>query len=156
MKPLVLVAFVLRPPLGLDLYMPVPESNPLTPAKVALGRRLFFDKRLSRDGTLACASCHDPKLAFSDGRMLARGIGGAEPTRNAPAIINRGYGRAFFWDGRAKSLEQQVLESCWRSLRGILTQRPIWILPDARTLSGVTRRSLASSGVGCWPPGHFG
>jgi len=110
MKPLFLLSLVLRPPLGLDLYMPVPDANPLTPAKIALGRRLFFDKRLSRDGTLACASCHDPKLAFSDGRKVARGIGGADGTRNAPAIINRGYGRTFFWDGRAKTLEQQALE----------------------------------------------
>lgn len=90
--------------------MPVPEANPLTPAKIALGRRLFFDKRLSRDGTVACASCHDPKLAFSDGRKVARGINGAEGSRNAPAIINRGYGASFFWDGRAKTLEKQALE----------------------------------------------
>jgi len=110
MKALLLFVLVLRPPLGLDLYMPVPDANPLTPAKVALGRKLFVDKRLSRDGTLACVSCHDPKLAFSDGRKVARGIGGAEGTRSAPAIINRGYGRTFFWDGRAKSLEQQALE----------------------------------------------
>ena len=65
---------VLQPPLGLDLYMPVPEANPLTRAKVELGRQLFFDKRLSRDQTLSCASCHDPRLAFSDGRAVARGI----------------------------------------------------------------------------------
>ncbi|MGZ6371614.1 MAG: cytochrome-c peroxidase, partial [Bdellovibrionota bacterium] len=110
MKHLLLLSLVLRPPLGLDLYMPVPEANPLTPAKIALGRKLFFDKRLSRDGTLACASCHDPKLAFSDGRKVARGIGGAEGARSAPAIINRGYGKMFFWDGRAESLEQQALE----------------------------------------------
>jgi len=110
MKPLLLLSLVLRPPLGLDLYMPVPEANPLMPAKIALGRKLFFDKRLSRDGTLACVSCHDPKLAFSEGRKVARGIGGAEGTRSAPAIINRGYGKTFFWDGRAKSLEQQALE----------------------------------------------
>ena len=110
MKPLLLFALVIRPPLGLDLYMPVPDANPLTPAKIALGRKLFFDKRLSLDGTLACASCHDPKLAFSDGRKVARGIGGAEGTRSAPAIVNRGYGKTFFWDGRAKSLEQQALE----------------------------------------------
>jgi len=110
MKPLLLLSLVLRPPLGLDLYMPVPENNPLTPAKIALGRRLFFDKRLSRDGTLACASCHDPKLAFSDGHKVARGINGAEGIRNAPAIINRGYGASFFWDGRAKTLEKQALE----------------------------------------------
>jgi cytochrome c peroxidase len=110
MKPLLLFAIVLRPPLGLDLYMPVPENNPLTQAKIALGRRLFFDKQLSRDGTLSCATCHDPKLAFSDGRKLARGINGAEGNRNVPAIVNRGYGESFFWDGRAKSLERQVLE----------------------------------------------
>jgi cytochrome c peroxidase len=104
------ILFALRPPLGLDTYMPVPEANPLTHEKVALGRRLFFDERLSRDRTLACASCHDPKLAFSDGRTVARGIGGQDGARNAPALINRGYGAIFFWDGRAKSLEQQALE----------------------------------------------
>lgn len=110
MKPLLLLFLVLRPPLGLDLYMPVPDANPLTPAKIALGRKLFFDKRLSLDGTLACVSCHDPKLAFSDGRKVARGINGQEGTRSAPAIVNRGYGKTFFWDGRAKTLEQQALE----------------------------------------------
>jgi cytochrome c peroxidase len=101
---------VLKPPLGLDAYMPVPEANPLTRDKVVLGRKLFFDKRLSRDRTLACATCHDPELAFSDGRPVARGINATEGTRNAPALINRGYGRSFFWDGRAASLEQQVLQ----------------------------------------------
>jgi len=110
MKPLLLLSLVLRPPLGLDFYMPVPEANPLTPAKIALGRKLFSDKQLSRDGSLSCSGCHDPMLAFSDGRKVARGIDGQEGTRNAPAIINRGYGRTFFWDGRAKSLEQQALE----------------------------------------------
>jgi cytochrome c peroxidase len=121
MKALLLL-FALRPPLGLDMYMPVPESNPLTPTKIALGKRLFFDKRLSRDSALACASCHDPKLAFSDGRAVARGIGGAEGTRNAPALINRGYGAMFFWDGRAKSLEQQALEPILNPKELALTQ----------------------------------
>lgn len=110
MKALLLLSLVLHPPRGLDLYMPVPDANPLTPQKIALGRRLFFDKRLSLDGTRACASCHDPKLAFSDGRKVARGIDGQEGTRSAPAIINRGYGKTFFWDGRAKTLEEQALE----------------------------------------------
>jgi len=110
MKPLILLSLVLRPPLGLDLYMPVPEANPLTPQKIALGRKLFFDKRLSRDGTLSCGTCHDPKLEFSDGRKVARGIDGQGGTRSAPAIVNRGYGRTFFWDGRSKTLEQQALE----------------------------------------------
>ena len=103
-------AMVLQPPLGLDLYMPVPASNPLTREKIQLGRRLFFDTQLSGDGTLSCASCHDPSRAFSDGRVVAVGIGGAAGRRNSPAIINRGYGTAFFWDGRTRSLEQLALE----------------------------------------------
>jgi cytochrome c peroxidase len=61
-------------PLGLDLYLPVPEDNPLTREKVALGERLFFDPVLSRDGTLACARCHIPERAFSDSLPVAVGI----------------------------------------------------------------------------------
>ena len=101
MKPLLVLALVLRPPLGLDLYMPVPEANPLTPAKIALGQELFFDKRLSLDGTVACASCHDPKLAFSDGRTVARGINGAEGTAMLRRSSIAAMGASFFWDGRA-------------------------------------------------------
>ena len=97
-------------PLGLDLHLPVPESNPLTTAKVELGRRLFNDRRLSRDNSIACVTCHDPLRAFSDGRALAVGINGRLGRRNTPAIINRGYGLAFFWDGRETSLEAQVLK----------------------------------------------
>ena len=96
-------------PVGLDLYMPVPERNPLTTSKVALGRKLFFDSLLSRDRTRACASCHDPRRAFTDGRAVALGVDGREGTRSAPTLVNRGYGRSFFWDGRATSLEEQVL-----------------------------------------------
>ena len=99
-----------RVPLGLDLYMPVPEDNPLTPERIALGRRLFSDRVLSRDGTRSCASCHDPRRAFTDGRAVAIGVRGQRGTRSAPALINRGYGRAQFWDGRARSLEQQAVE----------------------------------------------
>jgi cytochrome c peroxidase len=97
-------------PLGLDLYMPVPEENPLTAEKIELGRRLFFDRRLSRDGSTACASCHNPERAYSDGRAIAVGVFGRVGSRNAPAIVNRGYGRLFFWDGRATTLEEQVLK----------------------------------------------
>jgi cytochrome c peroxidase len=142
MKVLLLFVLALRPLLGLDLYMPVPESNPLTPDKVALGRRLFFDKRLSRDGTLACASCHNPELAFSDGRTVARGINGAQGTRNAPALINRGYGSLFFWDGRAKSLEQQALEPILNPIEMALTESEL----ERRTNlpSGQVTAALAS------------
>jgi cytochrome c peroxidase len=97
-------------PLGLDLYMPIPEDNPLTAEKVALGRRLFFDSILSRDYTLACSSCHDPRRVFADGLSVAVGVAGREGTRNAPALLNRVYGSAQFWDGRARSLEEQALQ----------------------------------------------
>jgi cytochrome c peroxidase len=96
-------------PLGLDAYMPVPDDNPITGPKIALGRRLFFDRRLSADGSLSCASCHDPAAAFADRKRVSTGVFGRTGTRNAPALINRGYGAAFFWDGRAATLEEQVL-----------------------------------------------
>ena len=97
-------------PLGLDLYRPVPEFNPLTREKVALGRRMFFDKTLSRDRTIACATCHDPRRAFTDGRPVAVGVSGRKGARNAPTLVNRVYGKSFFLDGRAPSLEQQAIE----------------------------------------------
>ena len=97
-------------PLGLELYMPVPEDNPLTLEKIELGRRLFFDRRLSRDSSISCSSCHDPDHAFSDGRAVAVGISQRVGRRNAPALVNRGYGRLFFWDGRIATLEEQVLK----------------------------------------------
>lgn len=97
-------------PLGLDLVAPVPEDNALTPAKVALGRKLFFDPELSADRTLSCASCHQPSRYFTDGRARAVGIGGTEGKRNVPSILNAAYGRSFFWDGRAASLEEQTLQ----------------------------------------------
>src|SRR3954451_10015059 len=107
---LFLIAAAVTIPLGLDLYLPVPGDNPLTTEKIELGRRLFFDRRLSRDGSIACSSCHDPDRAFSDGRAIAVGVSGRQGRRNAPALINRGYGRSFFWDGRVSTLEEQVLK----------------------------------------------
>src|SRR5437667_4472069 len=107
---LLMLAAAITIPLGLDLYMPVPQENPLTRAKIEQGRRLFFDRRLSRDGSVSCSSCHDPERAFSDGRSIAVGVLGRQGRRNAPALINRGYGRSFFWDGRVATLEEQVLK----------------------------------------------
>ena len=102
--------FRLPTPLGLDEYFPVPEDNPLTPQKIELGRQLFFDKLLSSDRTVACASCHKPQLAFSNDAALSIGVANRQGARNTPAIINRAYGKSFFWDGRAQSIEEQVLE----------------------------------------------
>ena len=108
----VAVAWAEKPPIpaGLDAYLPVPEDNPLTAEKVALGRKLFFDPRLSRDGTVSCATFHDPQMAFTDKRPVGVGIGGRVGNRRVPRISNRAYGRSFFWDGRAASLEEQVLQ----------------------------------------------
>lgn len=97
-------------PLGLDAYRPTPPDNRLTPAKIALGRRLFHDRRLSRDGSIACVTCHDPARAFADGRVVAVGVDKLAGQRNVPTIINRAYGKSSFWDGRAASLEEQVVQ----------------------------------------------
>lgn len=104
------VAQVLSIPLGLDAYMPVPADNPLTPEKIALGGRLFVDPLLSADRSISCATCHDPARAFTDGRPVAVGVFGRRGSRAAPALLNRGYGSVFFWDGRTTTLEGQVLE----------------------------------------------
>jgi cytochrome c peroxidase len=97
-------------PLGLDLYRPAPDENPVTPDKVKLGRRLFRERLLSRDRTLACADCHQPKRSFTDGKAKAVGVYGRQGPRSVPTIVNRAWGEAFFWDGRIETLEQQVVQ----------------------------------------------
>jgi cytochrome c peroxidase len=104
------LALQLVVPLGLDRYLPTPVDNPLDRGRAAVGRRLFFDKSLSRDRTVACSTCHDPKRAFADDKPLAVGIAGRTGKRRAPTLLNRGYGSSFFWDGRAATLEEQVLK----------------------------------------------
>lgn len=96
-------------PMGLDANRPEPKDNPLTEAKVRLGRQLFFDSILSADGAVSCASCHDPAHGLSGKERLAKGFRGRETHRNAPSLWNRAYGTAFFWDGRETSLEAQAL-----------------------------------------------
>jgi cytochrome c peroxidase len=86
----------------------VPADNPQTEGKIALGEKLFFDGRLSVDGTVACSTRHDPALAFTDGRPVSIGVKGRAGQRNSPTILNALYNRAQFWDGRAKTLEQQA------------------------------------------------
>jgi cytochrome c peroxidase len=105
-----LAQLVLSTPLGLDALLPVPDDNPLTREKVTLGRKLFFDTVLSSDGTTSCSSCHAPERAFTDGRPVAIGAGKQQGARNSPTLVNRGYGKLHFLDGRAASLEQQALE----------------------------------------------
>ena len=89
--------------------VPVPPDNPITEEKVALGKLLFFDPRLSRDGTVACATCHQPDKAYTDARTRALGIGAQEGARNSPTVLNAAYNLRLFWDGRARTLEEQAL-----------------------------------------------
>lgn len=87
---------------------PAPVTSADTPARQALGKTLFFDPRLSRSGQIACASCHDPDLAWADGRTTSFGHGRKVLRRNSPSILNAGLRQTFFWDGRAYSLEDQA------------------------------------------------
>src|ERR1044071_7773448 len=86
----------------------IPADNPMTPDKVALGRSLYFDKRLSVDGTVSCATCHDPANAFSDHNVVGTGVSNRVGTRNTPTILNAMFSERLFWDGRAGSLEEQA------------------------------------------------
>jgi cytochrome c peroxidase len=94
-------------PLGLVPIM-WPKDNPYSPEKAELGWFLYFDSRLSADSTVSCASCHDPKRAFTDGGPFSKGIRGQLGGRSAPTVINRAYSLDQFWDGRAKTLEEQA------------------------------------------------
>lgn len=89
--------------------MPVPEGNELTQARITLGKQLFYDKRLSRDGQIACASCHLQELAFTDGEAVSIGAQGRTGFRNAPSLANVGYHPYLFREGGGISLETQVL-----------------------------------------------
>jgi cytochrome c peroxidase len=102
----------LSPPVGIDpvawatIYML--RGNELTPDRVALGRKLYFDTHLSKDGTLACATCHDVSRGFTDHRSVSEGIGDHLGKRSAPTTMNAALLQSQFWDGRAASLEEQA------------------------------------------------
>ncbi|MBC9782932.1 c-type cytochrome [Heliobacterium chlorum] len=89
--------------------IPVPPDNPMTEAKIQLGKTLFYDSRLSGDNQLSCLSCHSPELGFSDNLTTFVGFNKGIGRRNSQTIINAGYYQENFWDGRAKSLEEQAL-----------------------------------------------
>jgi cytochrome c peroxidase len=91
-------------------YPNIPYDNPMTEEGIALGRRLFYEPALSRDGTVSCASCHVQEHAFSDPRRFSVGVDGEAGHRNAMALVNLAWSHFFFWDARAMSLERQALE----------------------------------------------
>lgn len=87
-----------------------PSDNPLTEKGVALGRMLFYEKQLSLDGSISCASCHQQSKAFTDGEQFSTGVNGTIGVKNAMSLANLHWTSRFFWDGRAKSLEDQALQ----------------------------------------------
>lgn len=88
---------------------PVPADNQQTPEKIELGKKLFFDRRLSGDGTMSCVTCHDPDTGYSDRLAISLSYPTTKNWRNSPSLINAAYNDPLFWDGRAKSLEEQAL-----------------------------------------------
>jgi len=84
-----------------------PQDNPEDPAKVSLGRKLFFDKRLSVDNTIACATCHDPNYGFADPHPVSVGVKGRNGERNSPSLLNIAFISPLMWDGKATTLESQ-------------------------------------------------
>ncbi|WP_296456708.1 cytochrome-c peroxidase [Rubinisphaera sp.] len=95
-------------PLGLP-ELKESKENPSTPGKIELGKMLFFDKRLSTDNTISCASCHDPAKGYSNGEQFATGVDNQKGGRNSPTVINSAFHNFQFWDGRAATLEEQAL-----------------------------------------------
>lgn len=89
--------------------IPIPSENPQRPEKIELGKKLFFDRRLSGDGTMSCATCHNPEQAFTDGLDISLSYPTTRNWRNAPTLINVAFNKYLFLDGRAKSLEEQAL-----------------------------------------------
>jgi len=93
--------------------MTIPPDNPMTPEKVALGRQLFFDERLSIDGSRSCYSCHVCEHGLTDGLPKAIGAGNKQLPRSSPTLWNIGYHKEFYWDGRSNSLEAQAM-AAWK------------------------------------------
>lgn len=116
--------------------MPIPSDNLMTVEGVELGRFLFYDKNLSSDGSVSCASCHFQSKAFSDPSQFSGGVNGTLGTRNSMALVNLGWNSSFFWDGRAQTLEEQIfhpivdpveMNNSWVNVENYLNQDPVYL-----------------------------
>lgn len=105
------------PALGLP-PVPAAADNPQTPEKVALGRQLFWDPRLSQSGKMSCFTCHQPKKGWADGHKLSKKDDGTMNTRHTPTLLNAAYATSFYWDGRAPTLEKQIF-AAWKGQMGV-------------------------------------
>ncbi|MFT6310294.1 MAG: cytochrome c peroxidase [Porticoccus sp.] len=112
---------------GLQTSLPK-ERDGFSPEQIDLGRYLFFDPLLSGDGTLSCASCHQPEKGFADGRGVSLGINGAHATRSAPTLWNVAFLKSFFWDARASTLEEQVVGPLYSPIE--MGNNPVKLLSD--------------------------
>jgi cytochrome c peroxidase len=132
-------------PQGLDrdVYL-VPEDNPVTREKAELGKMLYFDKRLSADDTISCASCHVPSAGFADPNRFSKGVGGKLGNRQSPTVINTAFNLFQFWDGRAASLEEQAVGPM---------ANPVEM---AHTLDGVEKRVASIGGYKPYFKAAFG
>lgn len=101
--------YLLQYPANFGGRINVPKDNPTTIEGVQLGRMLFYEKKLSVDNSLSCASCHQQKLAFTDGKALSVGVDKSFTSRNSMALVNLLWVRNFFWDGRSANLEDQAV-----------------------------------------------
>ncbi|HWZ45639.1 MAG TPA: cytochrome c peroxidase [Candidatus Saccharimonadales bacterium] len=126
--------------------MKAPVSNPLDPAKVALGRRLFFDTRLSLDERFSCSTCHDPAHGFSEARRVSVGVLGRQGKRHTPTLLGRTFGKSQFWDGRTATLEEQVLQPIIApDEMGMTMEDVLQRLHQDAAYRGLTRESLADA-----------
>jgi cytochrome c peroxidase len=125
-------------PKGLQPIM-APPSNPLTKGKFELGKQLYFDPRVSLDGTVSCATCHNPEKGWTDQLKTSVGIAGQVGGRNAPTVLNTAYGRTMFWDGRAPSLEAQAQGPIQNKIE-MGDQSYKEIIERLRTISGYTEQ----------------
>jgi cytochrome c peroxidase len=129
-------------PLGLP---PLPATpRPPTQSAVALGKMLYFRTGLSADGSISCATCHDPAKGLADGRQVSLGVGGRTGRRNAPTVRNAVYGRLQFWDGRAASLEEQALGPLTNSLE--MAHTPAEIVAHCDRDPGIRKAFAAAFG----------
>jgi cytochrome c peroxidase len=132
-------------PLGLT-PVPIPADNPMTPEKIELGKMLYFDKRMSKSGTISCATCHDPKMAWTEHTPTSKGIQDQMGNRNSPTVINAAYMPAQFWDGRAKSLEEQALGPIENPIE--MGHKMETVIGDLTKLEGYTARFQKVFGTG--------
>lgn len=108
-----------EPPLGLqDMDIPVPDDNPMTAGKIALGEQLFFDTRLSRNGDMSCETCHVPEKGWADGRRFSPKWDGSMNTRHSPTLYGVAYNPELYWDGRATEGLAAQITAAWKGHMG--------------------------------------